>query len=249
MVQRVADLDFSGKQVLVVGGSSGIGNGIARAFLNRGASVHVTGTRATAADYGDSTGSDLAGLSYRQLDLSDRDAITSLVDLPATLDTLVLSQGAVRYGRAEFELEAFREVVEINLNSVMACASHFHGHLKASGGSIIVISSIAAFNARFGNPAYASSKAAAVALVKTLAEAWAPDGIRVNGIAPGLVPSKLTAITTDNEKRLASVLRQIPIGRLGTPEDMAGAALFLASPLASYVLGHTIVVDGGKSLS
>jgi 3-oxoacyl-[acyl-carrier protein] reductase len=140
-------------------------------------------------------------------------------------------------------------VVEINLNSVMACATRFHPHLKASRGSIIVISSIAGFGARIGNPAYASSKAGAVALVRTLAEAWAADGIRVNGVAPGLVPSKLTAVTTGDEKRLARTLRQIPIGRMGTPDEIAGAALFLASPLASYVLGHTIVVDGGKSLS
>ena len=120
---------------------------------------------------------------------------------------------------------------------------------SCSTRSLVGGSSIAAFGARIGNPAYAASKAGAVALVKTLAEAWAADGIRVNGIAPGLVPSKLTAITTEDPKRLASTLRQIPIGRLGTPEEIAGAALFLASPLASYVLGHTIVVDGGKSLS
>jgi 3-oxoacyl-[acyl-carrier protein] reductase len=88
-----------------------------------------------------------------------------------------------------------------------------------------------------------------VALVKTLAEAWAKDGIRVNGIAPGLVPTKLTAVTTADEERLAKVLRQIPLRRLGTPAEMAGAALFLASPLAAYIIGHTIVVDGGKSLS
>jgi 3-oxoacyl-[acyl-carrier protein] reductase len=139
--------------------------------------------------------------------------------------------------------------VEINLNSVMACATRFHSALKAGRGSLIVISSVAAFGARIGNPAYAASKAGAVALVKTLAEAWAADGIRVNGVAPGLVPSKLTAVTTGDDARLARTLRQIPLGRMGTADEIAGAALFLASPLASYVLGHTIVVDGGKSLS
>ncbi|MDB5722635.1 MAG: putative 3-oxoacyl-acyl carrier protein reductase [Alphaproteobacteria bacterium] len=243
------DLDFSGRNVLVVGGSSGIGNGIAQAFRIRGARVRVTGTRAQAADYSASEGSNLEGLDYSQLDLSDPTALSCLADPAGGLDVLVLCQGAVRYGREEFDPRVFREVVEINLNSVMACATRFQPALKTSRGAIIVISSVAAFGARIGNPAYASSKAGAVALVRTLAEAWAADGIRVNGIAPGLVPSKLTEVTTGDEKRLARTLRQIPIGRMGTPDEIAGAALFLASPLASYVLGHTIVVDGGKSLS
>lgn len=243
------DLDFSGKQVLVVGGSSGIGNGIAHAFRLRGAAVRVTGRRKSAGDYAGLDGSDMSGLNYSQLDLADPSSLGFLGVPPSSLDAVILCQGAVRYGREEFEPQIFREVVEINLNSVMACATHFHPALKASRGSLIVISSVAAFGARIGNPAYASSKAGAVALVKTLAEAWAADGIRVNGVAPGLVPSKLTAVTTADDARLARTLRQIPLGRMGTADEIAGAALFLASPLASYVLGHTIVVDGGKSLS
>ena len=245
----MSELDFNGKTVLVVGGSSGIGNGIAHAFRNRGAAVHVTGTRAAAGDYAAASKGTLEGLGYRQLDLVDLAAIDEFAPPVDALDVVVLCQGAVRYARAEFAPEIFRDVVEINLNSVMTCATRFHAALARAGGSLIVVSSIAAFGARIGNPAYAASKAGAVALVKTLAEAWAADGIRVNGIAPGLVPSKLTAITTADPQRLASTLRQIPIGRLGTPAEIAGAALFLASPLASYVLGHTIVVDGGKSLS
>jgi 3-oxoacyl-[acyl-carrier protein] reductase len=103
--------------------------------------------------------------------------------------------------------------------------------------------------ANLGNPAYAASKAGAVSLTKTLGEAWARDGIRVNGLAPGLIPTKLTAVTTENEKRNAGALRNIPLRRAGTPAEMAGVALFLASPLASYVLGQTIVADGGLTLS
>jgi 3-oxoacyl-[acyl-carrier protein] reductase len=243
------DLDFEGKSVLVIGGSSGIGNGIAQAFAARGAKVHVTGTRAKSQDYSAQEGADLEGLTYYRLDLSDSAAVEQWQPPFHALDVLILCQGAVRYGRAEFKMDVFREVVEINLNSVMACALRFHPMLSASKGSLIAISSVAAFGARLGNPAYASSKAGTVALVKTLAEAWAKDGIRVNGIAPGLVPTKLTAVTTADEERLAKVLRQIPLRRLGTPAEMAGAALFLASPLAAYIIGHTIVVDGGKSLS
>jgi 3-oxoacyl-[acyl-carrier protein] reductase len=113
---------------------------------------------------------------------------------------------------------------------------------------MIVVSSIAGFKANIGNPAYAASKAGAISLTKTLGQAWARDGIRVNGLAPGLVDTKLTKVTTDNPERRAGALASIPQGRLGTPDDMAGAALFLASPLASYVTGHTLVVDGGLSL-
>jgi 3-oxoacyl-[acyl-carrier protein] reductase len=117
-----------------------------------------------------------------------------------------------------------------------------------TSGSLITVSSTAAISTTFGNPAYGTSKAAAYALTRNLAKAWARDGIRVNGIAPGLVDTKLTKVTTDNPKRLEASLRGIPAHRLGTPEDMAGAALFLASPFASYILGQTIVVDGGITL-
>ncbi|MCC4250856.1 MAG: SDR family oxidoreductase [Pseudomonadota bacterium] len=242
------EFDFAGKSILVVGGSSGIGNGIAHAFRARGAEVCVTGTRAAASNYDGVEGSDLAGLAYRQLDLADPTALDGFAPDLEVLDVLIACQGAVRYGREEFQVDAFREVVEINLTSVMACATRFRSLLAASGGSLIAISSIAAHAARRGNPAYASSKAGTVALVRTLGAAWAADGIRVNGIAPGLVPSKLTTITTGNEERLRRTLQGIPIGRLGTPDDMAGAALFLASPLAAYIVGQTIAVDGGKSL-
>jgi tRNA modification GTPase len=117
-----------------------------------------------------------------------------------------------------------------------------------AGDSIAIVSSIAGFKANIGNPAYAASKAGAVSLTKTLGQAWARDGIRVNGLAPGLVDTKLTKVTTEHPERRAGALASIPQARLGTPGDMAGAALFLASPLAAYVTGHTVVVDGGLSL-
>ena len=87
-----------------------------------------------------------------------------------------------------------------------------------------------------------------MALTRTLGQAWAGDGIRVNGVAPGLVATKLTRVTTDSPERLSAALKTIPMGRLGEPSEMAGATLFLASPLASYVCGQTIIVDGGLTL-
>jgi 3-oxoacyl-[acyl-carrier protein] reductase len=242
------ELDFSGKQVLVVGGSSGIGNGIARAFRSRGARVQVCGTRASAADYATAEGSQLEGLDYAQLDVSDAKAIEQFRPAFERLDVLVLAQGAVIYRRGEFEMSGFRKVLEVNLMSLMACAGKFRDMLSASNGSLIIISSTAAYHSTKGNPAYNASKTGAVGLTRTLGQAWAEDGIRVNGIAPGLVDTKMTKVTTSNPKRLEGAIERIPLKRLGTPADMAGAALFLASPLSSYIVGQTLVVDGGLIL-
>jgi len=241
------DLDFTGKRVLVVGGSSGIGNGIAHGFRTRGAAVAVWGTRPRD-DYRAEDGSDLTGLTYAQVDASDSAAVEAAAKPFDGLDVLVLAQGTVLYRKGEFQMDGFRKVVGVNLDSLMACSMKFFDDLKASGGNIVTISSTAAFHATRGNPAYNASKAGAVALTRTLGQAWAGEGVRVNGVAPGLVDTKLTKVTTENPERLAGALRGIPLGRLGKPEDMAGAVLFLASPMASYVTGQTLIVDGGLTL-
>ena len=242
------EFDFSGRTVLVVGGSSGIGNGIAQAFAVRGAEVHVWGTRSGAGDYAAAEGSDLTGLHYVKLDVADAAAIDRYRPPFSRLNVLVLAQGIVIYKRGEFKTDAFRRVVEVNLVSLMSCADKFHDMLAATKGALIIISSTAAFHATRGNPAYNASKSGAVGLTRSLAQAWAADGIRVNGIAPGLVATKLTTVTTDDPQRLAAALERIPLGRLGAPADIAGAALFLASPLAGYIVGQTLVVDGGLVL-
>lgn len=240
--------DFAGRTALVVGGSSGIGNGIAQAFRAAGAAVHVWGTRASAAEYDPAEGSDLTGLHYARVDVADPAAIEAAAHGPERLDILVLCQGTVIYRRGEFTMEGFRRVVEVNLNSLMACSLAFRDRLAEARGSLIIVSSAAAYHSTKGNPAYNASKTGAVGLTRTLGEAWAPEGIRVNGIAPGLVDTKLTKVTTENPKRLEQARARIPLGRLGTPADMAGAALFLASPYAGYIIGQTLIVDGGLVL-
>jgi Dehydrogenases with different specificities (related to short-chain alcohol dehydrogenases) len=145
-------------------------------------------------------------------------------------------------------MDGFRKVLEVNLMSLMACAGKFHDMLSANKGALIIVSSTAAYHSTKGNPAYNASKTGAMGLTRTLGQAWAEDGIRVNGIAPGLVDTKMTKVTTSNPKRLEGAIERIPLKRLGTPADMAGAALFLASPLSSYIVGQTLVVDGGLIL-
>lgn len=238
-------LDFRDRQVLVVGGSSGIGNGIAQAFRAAGAAVQVWGTRAHAHDYSADEGSDLQGLHFACVDAADPAAVAAAAASCAELDVLVLAQGTVAYRRQEFEDATFRRVVDLNLNSLMSCCSAFHAALKARAGAVVIVSSVSAYKSAIGTPAYAASKAGALALTRTLGAAYAHDGIRVNGIAPGLVDTKLTRVTTGHPERLASTVARIPAGRIGTPADMADVALFLASPLARYVVGHTIPVDGG----
>lgn len=241
-------LSLDQRTALVVGGSSGIGNGIAQLFRAQGAKVHVWGTRNSAADYADEPGSDLTGLDYSRVDVADAQAVEAWQPTFDQLDCLVLAQGAVVYRRKEFEIETFRRVVDINLNSVMHCCVKFFPLLRARQGAIVILSSIGAFKSVIGNPAYAASKAGVVGLTRTLGDAWGRQGVRVNGIAPGMIATKMTAITTEDPERLNAALATISLGRLGVPADIAHAALYLVSPLAAYVTGATLIVDGGRSL-
>ena len=240
--------DFTGKSALVVGGSSGIGNAIAQAYRARGAEVTVWGTRANAEDYADVEGSDLSGLDYAQVDVADRASLDA-APLPDTLDIVVLSQGIVKYDQAEYTREGWDAVMDVNITSLMDVARMVHPALKASRGTMITISSIAAYAATFTNPAYGASKAGAVALTRALALAWSRDGIRVNGIAPGFVRTKMTDAQFADEKREQATLKAIPLRRTGETDEIAAAALFLASPMASYIVGQTISVDGGLTLT
>lgn len=241
-------IDFSGRTVLVVGGTSGIGNATAQAFRGQGATVHVWGTRPSREDYAGEEGSDLTGLTYAAMDVSDFDAVRTCQPGFDTLDVLVLCQGLVLYKKQEFEIEGFQKVLDVNLTSLMACATRFQPMLEASGGTLIIVSSTAAFHATRGNPAYNASKAGALGLTRTLGQAWAGKGVRVNGIAPGFIPTRMTRVTTEDEGRAQSAKQRIPMGRFGRPEEMAGIALFLASPLSGYVTGQTIIADGGMLL-
>jgi 3-oxoacyl-[acyl-carrier protein] reductase len=242
-------LDFTGKTCLVIGGSSGIGNGIAHDFRRHGAAVTVTGTRPGPGDYDTAQGSDLTDRAYAQLDVTAAGAIEQLAATIPALDILVLCQGTALYKRQEFTREGWEQVRAVNLDSVMHGALAFKPHLTSSHGALIIISSVAAYIAMLGNPAYAASKAGAAHLTASLGQSWAAEGIRVNGIAPGHVRTKLTSVTFDHPQRSAAALASVPLGRIGTPEDIGHVALFLASPMAAYVIVQTIIVDGGLTLA
>lgn len=243
----MSEFDFSGRGVLVIGGSSGIGNGIAQAFRQRGAQVEVWGTRPDAQAYAGTAGSDLTGLGYRQVDVVDRDALARATTGLDPLDVVVLCQGGPMNDGAEYDLANFEAVLALNLTSVMACATKFEVALKETHGALIIVNSVSAFGAQADIPAYVAAKAGVSRLTAALANGWAKSGVRVNGIAPGLVPTKITK-AAQNPKALEWIQQFIPLGRPGRPDDMAGAALFLASPLSSYITGQTIVVDGGLLL-
>ena len=147
--------DYRDKSVLVVGGSSGIGNGIAQGFRNAGAKVHVWGTRARAGDYKEDEGSNLEGLNYAQVDVSKPADILKSVQQYKALDVLILSQGIVMYNRGEFEQEGWDKVMSVNLDSLMNCARSCHEALSKTKGHLIIISSVSGLSANIGNPAYA----------------------------------------------------------------------------------------------
>ncbi|MEC7830501.1 MAG: SDR family oxidoreductase [Pseudomonadota bacterium] len=241
-------MDFKNKNILVIGGSSGIGRGIADCFKKYNANVCITGTRESIEDYEEDISENISKCEYRKLDLSDHANLNDLKLPFDELDHLICSQGIVAYKRKEFEIDTFKKVVDLNLNSIMASCAFFQDGISKNNGSIIIIGSGASYHSVKGNPAYSASKGGLLTLIKTLGEAWAENKIRVNGIAPGFVATKLTSVTYKNEKRYEDSLKRIPLGRWGTPEDMGELACFLCSNKASYITGQMITVDGGMGL-
>ena len=239
----IKQVNFKNKNVLITGASAGIGYGIAQAFLQEGANVHITGTRTA-----DAYDSDFTGMTFHSLNVQEGKAIEDLAAEIDELDVLVNCVGTVLYKKQEFERAGFEKILAINLTGVMHLCTAFYPHLEKSGGNIINLDSVVAIRPAFNNPAYTASKAGLIQLTKGLAMKWGRKGIRVNGIAPGMVPTKLTANQIDTPEKQEQLGKSIPIQRVGTPQDMAGGALFLASSLASYVTGQHLVIDGGMTL-
>jgi NAD(P)-dependent dehydrogenase (short-subunit alcohol dehydrogenase family) len=231
------------RRVLVSGGTSGIGAAIARAFAGTGAEVSVTGAGEAEAQAARAR-ADMAGIDCSELDVRDAAAVAERVAALGELDVLVNCAGIIRRG-AELEPEAFEQVVDINLNGTMRVCAAARAGLKARRGCIVNTASMLSF---FGGglvPGYSASKGGVAQLTKSLAIAYAADGIRVNAVAPGWIATPLTQALQDDAARSAPILARTPLGRWGTPEDIAGPVLFLASAAARFVTGVVLPVDGG----
>jgi len=241
--------DFGGAAVLVTGGTSGIGLGIATAFRDAGATVTVTGTRAGAADYE----TDLAGMRYLQLSLEDDAGIDAVAAACPRLDVLVNNGGNNFFRENEHRPEIFEKALRVNLTSAFRLSQGCHAALAASacpgGASVIGIASMTSFFGMDILPGYGSAKTALLGMTRSLATAWGREGIRVNAVAAGLVRSRMTGAMFEIDGATAPTLARTPLGRLGEPADIAGAVLFLCSPAAAWITGQTLAVDGGFSIS
>lgn len=231
------------RKVLITGGSSGIGAGIARAFAATQAQVTVTGVSENdvAQARADAT---LQDVSVQMLDVRDAAAVERLVTSLGELDVVVNCAGMVRRGE-EHDPAVFAQVLDVNLTGTMRVCAAARAGLKAREGCIVNTASMLSF---FGGglvPGYSASKGGVAQLTKSLAIAYAADGIRVNAVAPGWIATPLTQALQDDAARSGPIVARTPLGRWGTPDDVAGPVLFLASPAARFITGVILPVDGG----
>ena len=233
----------SKRKILVTGGSSGIGAAIAQAFATNGDHVIATGVTKEEVERA-WVQSEQNKISFQQLDVRDGNVVQDCIDEIDSLDVLVNCAGVI-HRNAEHQPEVFADVIDINLNGSMRVCNAAREKLKQSKGCIINTASMLSF---FGGglvPGYSASKGGIAQLTKSLAIAYAPDGIRVNAVAPGWIATQFTQALQEDSQRSEAILSRTPLGRWGEPEDVVGPVLFLASDAACFVTGVVLPVDGG----
>ena len=242
--------DLTGKTALITGASGGIGADIARALHAAGATVGLSGTRvdplnALAAELGDRA-------HVLPCNLSDPEAVNALpkqaAEAMGSVDILVNNAGITRDNLfMRMSDDEWQSVIDVNLGATFRlCKGVLRGMMKARWGRIINIGSVVGSTGNPGQGNYAASKAGMVGMSKSLAYEVASRGITVNAVAPGFIETAMTDKLTDDQK--AGILNQVPAGRMGEPEEIAAAALYLASPEAGYVTGTTLHVNGGMAM-
>ncbi|MGC5224548.1 SDR family NAD(P)-dependent oxidoreductase [Micromonospora sp. DT81.3] len=244
---------YQGTVVLVTGAGTGIGRGIARAFLEQGASVALVG-RTEASLREASKEFDGERVLLVPADLTDGPSseriMAAVTERFGRLDVVVASAGTSEPSPIDtFDDEAWARLRFINLDAVISLARASTPALRRSRGNLVVISSVAGIRGEWGMFAYGATKAAVNVLVQGLALDLGGDGVRVNAIAPAFTESRLTQKRLDDPIFLARLLDRVALGRVATPDDIARAVLFVASPDAGYITGAIIPVDGGTSAS
>ena len=232
---------FKGKRALVAGATQGIGAVIANHLAALGAEV-------TALGLGPGDGTLDAAIAVRQADVTSAQSLDAALAGMDQLDIVFNCAGIIKRG-AEHDLDVFEQVLAVNLTGTMRVCTATRERLKASRGCIVNTASMLSF---FGGglvPAYAASKGGVAQLTKSLAIAYAADGIRVNAIAPGWIATPLTQALQDDPARAGPILARTPLGRWGTPADVAQAAMFLCTPAAAFMTGVILPVDGGYMVS
>jgi NAD(P)-dependent dehydrogenase (short-subunit alcohol dehydrogenase family) len=229
------------RRAIITGGARGIGFGVASAMLDAGYHVTVTGL----------TTEEVAAVPARedlravQLDVTDASGVAALLDRFDRLDALVNCAGMILRG-AEYDIAAFQKVVDVNLTGTMRmCVAARPGLAAAGSAAIVNTASMLSFFGGPQVPAYAASKGAIVQLTKSLAVAWAADGIRVNAIAPGWIATDLTRGLVDDEARSSAILARTPMRRWGEPADIGESVVFLCSDGARFITGTVLPIDGG----